>query len=56
MSWQNGEITREEYDSWRYNFPEEYLKEVEETFLEDKMPSPYMEKYVSLKNELNRNK
>ena len=54
MSWQNGEITREEYDSWRYNFPEEYLKEVEETFTEEKMPSPYMEKYISLKKELDQ--
>ena len=58
---QNGEITQEEYDSWRYNFPEEYIAEVEKQYIseghelmEDRMPPMLLQnsKYARVKQEL----
>ena len=58
---ETGEITQEEYDSWRYNFPEEYIAEVEKQYiseghvlLEDRMPPMLLQnsKYARVKQEL----
>lgn len=60
---QNGEITKEEYDNWRYTFPEDYVREVEEEYLSehpetdsDRMPVLSNMKYMKVKQEIQRYK
>ena len=58
MKWQNGEISKEEYDQWRYTFPDSFLTEAEEKvdntkelIMEDRMPTLLREKISLLKRE-----
>lgn len=58
MKWQNGEISKEEYDQWRYTFPDSFLAEAEvkvdnteELITEERMPTLLKDKISLLKRE-----
>ena len=58
MKWQNGEISKEEYDQWRHTFPDSFLTEAEmqvdnteELIMEDRLPMLLKDKISLLKRE-----